>query len=657
MTEEFNPWEIKVIRTYDRFETSQQITDNYFPPYQYQFILRDIISGNGSIIGIGYNAHGGGAQYNSYYRLAYSNGNLFPSHGTENTQWRLLYGTFVNSDLRYLGVQSDINNFPGTRFYSDLSPGSSILIDEQTSSNNVGGISFSSSKGFVTLNDKVYVTTNSGNNWTQEATLNSTVYSNTGHHRVKSFGDVCYAGTSGGKFHTRLLNTNLRTVNDWQLSTDAGSFIVDGQPYTTNSNQNLRGGTFTLSTNGNRYILSGTDTVKRFYYWGGTGGSASMGYSNSQYYGDNSGLNIDAVYKTKLISTSPEALKNANQTRSFKDVNGRTHLIYESMGGIFYTSTKDPQNLLFRNEEILSGTGNQYYASYATFNNSNPFISESLPFAVGGNYIHPEANVVAIWERREGNNIKIIATQRTSAIGNQNHWVYPIDIATIPNVTDPNFKAFPKIFQVEQIVGGVAKAWGMITYLVPNGSTNKDLIVKVYRQSIFGAQPYNILSNVNIAEYSVASNYISPHGHWLHIAYRVGNNILYRNVEMDYDYNFPNPSYTIEAVSTEIGPKFSPDISLRNSSNIPSSLNVQPVVTYQGQQEIRIEIQYDNGPPILVTGTYYPIYVRERLPSGAWNDSYISYNSLNITQQYPNIEGSKNYELIYAELQIWFFSI
>ncbi len=473
--------------------------------------------------------------------------------------------------------------------------------------------------------------------------------------QIPVIGNICYFvhrpyDPPYKNFHARRLNVNFNSIRDWSTSHSGqiNFHNLDGSTWTTFNtpapNILRRGGKSIISIpSSERYVTQGNDTIAIFYYWGGNGGNASMNPYNSEYYYIYDGA-INADYKTKLISTTPDALKYANQTRSFKDVNGRTHLIYVSMEGIFYTSTKEPVSTSFRNEEILSGTSNIYSQGFATFNNSNPFISEALPYA-SSPPIDPDANVVAVWERREGNNIKIISTQRYNISYCESHWVNPIEHVTINVQNQPNFKAFPKIFQVQQFSGGSAHEWGMVTYLEPNGPTNKNLKVRVYRNSVFTAQFYDLLTNKNIIEYSAANEYINSGANYLHIAYLEGRDVKYMRVLIPYNvlyppYFFTNENYTVS--NSDISRlRFSPEISLKNSSNNPSSLNVQPVVGYQGQYEVRIAIQYESGPPIFVDGTYYPIYVRERLSNGTWSASSIIYNSLNTAQAYPNVEGSK----------------
>lgn len=624
-TVESNPSSVKVYKTIDGFE-NYSLIHTESPPYQTSFQLNDLIKDvNNNLVGIGWNKHTG-YQFTDAFRFTYY-GIFNRAYGVENTYLKYLYGAFINSVPKYLGVQEQTNStYPGTRFYPDFAyQQSSIQIDPQNSITKVGGLSFSNdSKGFVSVGNKVYITNNSGNNWTVDGTLASDVYSYIGHHMVKSFGDVCYAASGSGKFNTRKISGNYNTMFDWQSGN--GSIAVDGVNIGTPSNGYFRGGNTALYAN--QYLLSGGDTTVRFYYWGGDC-NGSMNWNNSYSYLINSGSNINADYKTKLKSTIPEALKNANQTKALKDTNGVTNLIYESMGGIFYTRTRPDGQ--FKTEEVVSGSSGSELYGQATFGNSNPYLVE-----IKSN--NPESNIVACWERREGSNIKIMIASRSVAVQNRLYWAL-IDSITIVNMPQ-DFKCLPKI-----MISGNTKA---ITYLKPATGTNVKLAAIVMYQNNQNRPELEVIAGTNLQEYAITALPSSPgiSNFIMHLAYRVGQTIYHKKCFIGWDgpgprvYNIDEPVN----ISTENSRwRASLDIALKNTANNTGTYNMQPVITYQGRFDVRIMIDNEDGPPIELPGTYYPIYVKERLSGGGWSSSVISYNSpVNTIQQTPNIEGAKH---------------
>lgn len=621
----------KVLQTNDGFETFDVICDQA-PPSQYRFKLRDVIFGpSESIIGVGYDEHQVLGN-TDYYRLWYDGQNFTTDYGQNQTYLRFLYGAMVNPGLRYLGVQSDNNNYPGTRFYTDIGYQYGTLIDQNTEQNKIGGLSFSDgSKGFTTIKNKVYITNNSGNSWTQDGTLSSEVNSNVAHHLVKSFGDVCYAASTN-KFHTREIAGIYNTMYDWQQG--SGAIAVDGVNIGTPSSGYFRGGDVALYTN--PYVISGSDTTARFYYWGGNC-NLSMNWNNSVSYLVNSGTQINADFKTKQKSTAIDALQNANQVKVLKDTNGVNNLIYESMGGIFYTRTKPGGD--FKTEEIVSGTSPGTSGSYATFNNSNPYISE-IKYPTNFEY---EKNIIVCWEQREGNNIKIYEGFRNQT-GPYWHWLNGV-IHTLYNAPE-GFKCFPKLYMSHG-----AYELRTLTFLepIPN-STNKKLVGKVYKQGAPTNPEFEIIPAQNIQEYAVAS--IPELGQVpvfnQYIAYRLNQSVCYKRIKIGWDgltnsahYSVVDNEYNVSYSDNSFW-RASVDISLKNMNNSSGSINMQPVITYQGQYDTRITRDNAMGAPVVINAIYYPIYVKERLANGTWSSSSIIYNSLNNPQFRPNIIGSKH---------------
>src|SRR4030095_11854391 len=376
-------------------------------------------------------------------------------------------------------------------------------------------------------------------------------------------------------------------------------------------------------------LENNTDTTAIFYYWGGSC-DASMNWNNAPEYLINSGSNINADYKTSMITTSSDALKNANQVKVLKDRNGVTNLIYESMQGIFYTRTRPDGK--FKSDEILSKNG-----GYATFNNKNPHLSEAQPYG----QINPEINMYASWEKKEGQNIKIMTSGRNVlGITDRHYWV-TAEFLTLNNVPE-NFEALPKYFVASSNDGQSIAELRVLTYLKPEGNARR--LYGYVKTTNWIEATYPITEAGNIHEYAIASRYEAGK-FYLHIAYRKDQTIYYKLVSIGQ--STPSiPWYNTESsdvpISNDIsGFRSSVDIALKNVTNNSNNINMQPVVTYQGSYSVRIIISGGNGQPTEIAGTYYPIYVRERIASCIWSSSSFVYNSLNIVQQTPIIEGSK----------------
>lgn len=513
------------------------------------------------------------------------------------------------------------------------------FINDVIDTRYLGGISCSNeNKGFCVIDDKVYKTENSGANWEIEFTLQDQVYYC--YDVINSFGDIAYAGTWHGQFYTRKISGNYNTNFDWQGSSN-WSIAIDGENVPTSSSGYFRGGTVALYAN-QFQINSNDDTTARFYYWGGNC-NASMNYSANSYL-INSGSNINADYKTKLKTTTGSALHNANQVKAIKDTNGVTNLIYESMGGIFYTRTKPDGT--FKAEEVLSSSSYIPLQGYATFNNKNPYLSENK-FTND-----KENNVWACWERREGNNIKILGSAR---FYNENsppppnwpkHYWGTNELITLTGVPE-GFESMPKIF----VAGGLPNPLRVLTYLKPDGA-NKKIVGKVYTTTTVEHE-FDLTLPGNITEYAIAPIY--PYygvTFQLHITYKVDQTVYYKSVKIGQLNGWQGgiqPTYEVLNQETNIssdasGWRASLDIALKNTANSSSSFNMQPVVTYQGRNNVRIIIENEDGPPSELITNNYPIYVKERLPSGEWSSVIVSYNNPNINepQMNPTIVGSKH---------------
>lgn len=639
---------LKIYRSTDGFETKEVVYDQYpgLLNDKYRFMNAKSFE-DGQIAAVGFVQRGNNTDY---FRLITNSQSPYIPYITTNSDFVNNYLKFeyifkANNNFSYLGTQENVpGGMSGTRLYFDLNQNNSTLINSQYSPNRVGGLSFSSNnKGFALIDDKVYLTLNSGQNWSQDAILTSPI--TTGQDMLTSFGDACYAISSPGFFHTRKISGSYNTNYDWQAGLN-GSITVDGENISTPNTGFFRGGTVSLTAN--QYIVNNSyDTAARFYYWGGNC-NGSMGYNSGSYL-TNSGSLITADYKTKMKSSTPDALKNANQVNILKDTNGVINLIYESMEGIFYTRSKNANGDLKR-EEILSGT---VPAGYVTYQNKNPYISEIKWPSLDANM--QEKNIVACWERKVGNSIKIYDAFRTQSYP---EWPWINNEKYIIENVPEGFEAFPKVFALYPGLIAPTQFLEVITFLKPDGS-DKKLMARVYLGENFITE-YVLMGPSNIQEYAIASiaNVIGEDKYFnLNIAYRKNQIIGYKRVEIGKNISFNSYFCNVIAsdpnLSTENSRwRASLDITLKNTSNSTSTFNMQPVITYQGRYDTRIIVENEDGSPSEITGSYYPIYVRERLSDGTWN-YFISYNpGVNIIQFTPSVEGSKrknSFMLSYAQ--------
>jgi hypothetical protein len=456
-------------------------------------------------------------------------------------------------------------------------------------------------------------------------------------------GNVAYTpGENYTSILTRLIGVNLHSNCDWQGDIINGyHIIVDGVTKSTPQlNTDLRGGTFTLSLPGyppvdEKFVIENNDTTKRFYYWGNTINASMNCYDAQQYLIYQNG-NINADYKSKLKTNTLTALKNASQVKALVDTNGVTNLIYESMGGIFFTRTKPGGN--FKTEEFLSGTSNSYTGS-ATFNNTHPYLTEVKSKNAK---INPEKNVAAVWERYNYNqdnskNINIIFSDRITT-GPYNCWyVYNDPIATFNNAPQ-DFSCFPKVFFARN--DGYDIQYRVITYIKPMSGYSK--LVGKYKWSTYEFE-FDITNNTAgyIEEYAVAPVFTSGdlNRFDLHIVYKFSDGKLYYKHQLfdPYEQSHNTGEDFILSNLDILQDRGDPDITLRNSSYNPANVNLQPVVFFKGTIPTRIQISQQGD--FIYTNNYAVIW-RERDINSNWSNTN-SWLVGSCPQQDCNIEGSR----------------
>jgi hypothetical protein len=408
----------------------------------------------------------------------------------------------------------------------------------------------------------------------------------------------------------------------------------------------LEGGTLyipgTLEVYGGSLAVEADDKIlengnKIFYRWQT---SMNTGYP----YIDRTESYITANYKSKLKSTVPNAISPVSQTKAIKDTNGVINVIYESMGGIFYTKSTD-NGQTFSMEEIV----NYHPTEFSGTDNYNPCLAEIKPFLLNYPPVLGAQNMAAVWERKEGSSIKVRFSKRRDhetypyVPAPPNNWMGPIDLFTITGVPT-GFECKPRLFMTKT-GDGYPDSLVAVLYLRPVDGKNQ---LWIFGKS--GSNNYNncIVSGNNIASFSataIMQNTMSRSLN-IHIAFVQDGNIKYAHGLLEgnqygaYWTPLLSEDITVSTVNF-LQNRGEPDITLRNASNSSENYNMQPVVTYKGQTPVRVIIQNGNDQPQEINITYYPVIVRERLASGNWASGYSQYNSSTI-QQSPNIEGSKN---------------
>jgi hypothetical protein len=185
-----------------------------------------------------------------------------------------------------------------------------------------------------------------------------------------------------------------------------------------------------------------------------------------------------------------------------------------------------------------------------------------------------------------------------------------------------------------------------VLYLKPVNGVNQLWVFGKGR----GANNVNqcVISGNNINTFSAVSimqNYMGNSLN-LHIAYVQDGQIKYSHKMLtanEYGPYFetvnPDESYIVSN-NTSLFERKNPDITLRNASNNPNNINIQPVIAYQGRQIIKIINQTPDGPFPVSTDKFLIVY-RQRTTSGGtnWsgNGQYISSN----VYSNPCIEGAK----------------
>ncbi len=547
-------------------------------------------------------------------------------------------------------------------------------------------------------------TSNGGYNWNSEYSgYNESL--KVPSRGVSKFGDVIFLpGVYSYQANNKNLFVDIRSIKMNILAKNNFSdeinttikFNVFDYPESYNDLQSptyhkqLFGGTIKLgisqnSTPGDNYV---------FYKWIDYFSSQNPMTTDSlyNYYADKNGYYLTADYKTRQVSTTPNAISektsavNSPQIRMIKDNNGYIHQIHESMGGIFYTrSTNDGTNWF--KEEVVNG-GSEYLQGFpsenTTDNNSCPAICELRTLnGAGGPFPLSDANInaSASWQRFNNGIMELKVAFRQNN-GNDIFWrrygtsgYYQTHNGIIRSftVSSQDYKSKPSIF-----AAWYDFPWGepyyqnsdknnpidymiLIPHLEPATTRNKLVVSARLRNYPFFDFISNqtvqnntfIIEESDITDFSVTSKpFIDGvyRGFILYFTYIKNGNIMYRadkfvtisgsppgfaRISYDDDANNNHASFNISVNDGQLT-RISPDISLRNG---------RPIVTYRATSVIQKIVIVPSGEDFALSYMNYPIFVKYKYLNSSnqevWSTPII-YNSAGVEQKNPNVEGCRN---------------
>ncbi len=558
----------------------------------------------------------------------------------------------TDENFRVIGTESNNPQSTDGTFGYKIDNGnrtSTLIAQDMVDREYLGGLSFSDNNtGYTIVQNKVYKTSNSGTNWFLDYTLLGANESYYCYNIISSFGDVVYCGSWHGDLSVRKIGMYLKTYYDgFELST-SNAFKLNDIWKNTTTFEYLRGGDLLLQTdryknyNNYPYLLYGWSDNTNF-----------IDENNLSHYYIHIG-DVAAYYKGKMKSTISNALGNPSQTKSTKDTTigavTATHVIHESMGGIFYSkSTDNGEN--FQNEEVVNycpivndADGNKN-ATLTVMRYSGNF----LPIT----YFDQERNVAAVWERYNsvtGKNEIKVAHRKTNIYPPYGYtWARYGTYGETYNFKEftasSNFESKPRIFvaALPNSLQNSADFVIVVPHIEPYGSQTKLVATAKYQNQELNVE----IDNGNITDFAVTCPYNSYGMFGLHFAYMKNGRLYYKYWDVGlngaylFDYAYPYLNQDLSNLDV-LQNRGEPDITLRDANNGTGGKNIQPVVTFKGQYTVRIIISDPaDGSPIQQNITYYPVVVRERSEYGLWATQNFQYNSTNY-QQSPNIEGSKN---------------
>lgn len=546
-----------------------------------------------------------------------------------------------NSDaIRLLGGEDyGVSSNTGTYCYTAYSGGTKYKITDFTE--YFGGITFvNSEKGFASINNKIYQTTNSGVNWTLINTYpqESDSYVK---NSLAAYNDIVYGVDKIGNFFRKNIYTNLVTLVDNQSIT--GSFFFNGTEYTTPHSQYFGGGNSSVYSTIEK-LNSGQSNEGLFYRWSDN----YPNHTNHTTYFDATNSTISTQYKTRQISTTSEAIKNTGQIKVIKDNWGAINQIHQSLnGGIFYTKSYN-NGSSYNREEIISKFSQEPFSG-----NKNPSLSETRWYNVPSSY-PVNKNVVASWERIKQDSTEIRVAVRdwnitSDTVFQWNCWYNSGSDIFTKFASSSNYNSNPQIFALStnlSSLGTASEYFFVVPHLRPYSGGNK-LWVSCKKGSALSAD--FALDSGDISDFSVIDSAKIGDGNYvrLHFAYRKGANIIYRKTGFEQYSTLPLAKYDLEGptvVSSGDGgfsSRLTPTISLMD--------NV-PVIAYSANYNAWRTIQFEDNSTSTINVYRYPIVKVQRYGANNWGN-YVIYNSGNI-QSRPEIEGNRDtlsYILNYAQ--------
>jgi hypothetical protein len=581
----------------------------------------------------------------SYMKIDVNTGSIITNFSSGRGGYKYFIKT-NSGDIKTVGIKywpDEQTN--GSYVFSNIGdPNSNFTkICDNYDLNSLGGVSLSSTGvGYAYIGNKIYKSTNSGNNWSEDYTLPYS--SSVDENNMVGFGDIVYCGNKGAqKIYYNNLNLHFNTFED-NLSGGAAIYY-DGntQPTNTPFNGYLRGGNVS-------FYAKDDYTDKIFYRWG----DGSFLPTRNNYNLLNNETTINNYYKTFQKADNAWAINNANQTKSIRDTNtiynGIIHQVCETIGGIFYSRSSNGGSN-FQRDEVVNYSD---FLSDAS-NNRNPSIALKRVKYSSGLYtqIDPEQNVAVVWERQtnglDSTEIHVAERVANSIPSTGYHWERysnPTSKAFVKFKSGSDFVSNPKIFILSSSGQSLFNSAIVVPHLEPNDiANNKKLIITVKCQN--NSQNYVVDQGSDglISNFAVSSPYTNNYGTFgLHIVYQkdnTENNIVYKYVEVGYDalggiLIQPYSGLTNENLGNLDGmrARFTPDISVQNGL---------PVVTYCGNYYDNRIIHYEDetvGDNMISLLKHTTITRIKTTNNGAWSE-YERFTGLN-PQENPNVEGSKN---------------
>ena len=496
----------------------------------------------------------------------------------------------------------------------------------------------------------IYMTKNNGQSWEQIFSNQNGMISFT--NRFFSIGNILYfTNTKISEKKMEFYSRNILQLHKTYYDNISGNgkIKIDITDYTTPGERYLKGGIFPIYSDPIIERVPNVEEEKVFYKWSNNSMNNSINNYDFFYEGE-----LSNFYKTKYKADNQWAINNPLSKKVIRDNFGNINVVYESIGGIFYTkSFNDGEN--FITEEIINDNmrnGNVYSVT----GNTSPYISEIKQRGdMSPNTISGERNSICSWEEKKDGSTKInLATRDRYTIPNSYYWKNDEANSITINNTNTNFYSHPKAFSYLQHVqinnsDTTYYLTKVILYLEPGTNGNKLMAKFNYNSGSQNASNTFLIKEGNITDFSCISQSGSQvyynNGFYLDITYNNNGAIYYRKEGISRDVSTGEILKEIlnneEKVSN--GDSYyglgNPDISLRNSL---------PVITYQGRYDEYKIVQWDN--PIGGDGAqtmdlhYYPVVVKYKKPNNSnWYKEVFNSDGIN-TQQNPNVEGSADYD-------------